>query len=221
MRRHRAGVEREPVDELLAWASTVGVGVEDRSLERIGRYLDLLAVWNRTTNLVGDRDRSRWMLHHVADCLRLSSVMPPELPVADVGSGAGFPGLVLACVRPAQPIVLIEPRRRRASFLRDVVRTLPLPAVEVVEARAEWLAGHEGFGQAFGCAVSRALRIGMFLDVAQPLIRPGGLLVSMQTGDVTQVDAMRHGATGLEALPTITYVLPSGAKRALVCFVRH
>src|SRR5439155_19986 len=88
--------------------------------------------------------------------------------VVDVGSGAGLPGLVLACARPDLELRLVEARRRRASFLREAIRTIPLAHARVLEARAEAVADAEVIGRA-AVVIARAVRVDAFLPLAARL----------------------------------------------------
>jgi len=94
----------------------------------IERYLKELSRWAASTNLVGSTDYDALRLH-VAQSLAASSRLPRNTRVADLGSGAGFPGLPLLITRPDLRMTLVEIRTRRVSFLRHVVRTLGLDCV--------------------------------------------------------------------------------------------
>ena len=107
-------------------ARTLGVDVGHDALERLVRFLDLLAVWNRRIHLTGQRDLASLIRAHAIDSLAPAPHLPSTGLVVDVGSGAGFPGIVLGCLRPDLQFVLIESRRRRASFLREAIRALDL-----------------------------------------------------------------------------------------------
>ncbi|HTD97123.1 MAG TPA: 16S rRNA (guanine(527)-N(7))-methyltransferase RsmG [Edaphobacter sp.] len=111
-------------------------------LPQISTYLDLLLKWNARTNLTAIRDPEEIVRRHFGESLfaaqHLSS--PDKLPATllDLGSGAGFPGLPIALLHPEITITLAESQNKKATFLREVVRTLNLP-VEVWPARAESL----------------------------------------------------------------------------------
>src|SRR3989475_6218063 len=122
---------------LHAAARELGVDVGHGAVDRLARFLDLLAVWNRRIHLTGARGLPSLVRNHAVDSLAPAAHMPRTGLVIDVGSGAGFPGIVLACLRPDLEMALIESRRRRASFLREAIRTLPLPAARVFEMRAQ------------------------------------------------------------------------------------
>src|SRR5262249_22699482 len=132
--RGRAPVPREAVvteeeqADLLAGARKVGGSVDTETIGRVDALIDLLTLWNQRFHLTGDRDRRILIRKHVVDSLAVVPELPAAGPVVDLGSGAGFPGVVLGCARPGLTLWLIEPRRRPSSFLSEAVRSVPLPA---------------------------------------------------------------------------------------------
>ena len=143
----------------------------------IHKYLELLIKWQRVHRLVGSTGLE-WLVDNVLlDSLAFLGSMPSEVEkVADVGSGAGIPGIPLAIVRPDAAISLIEARQRRASFLSTVVRELSLSRASVVASRAEDL-GDEYAG-AFDVAVMRcAGEVSSVLPAAMRLVRRKGMVV--------------------------------------------
>lgn len=99
-------------------------------------FAELLAIEGETRGLLGPREYERLWERHLVN----SAAVAPFLadgPTADVGSGAGLPGVVIAAMHPGRPVTLIEPMERRAAWLRDVTGALGLENVDVVRARAE------------------------------------------------------------------------------------
>jgi 16S rRNA (guanine527-N7)-methyltransferase len=139
--------------------------------------LNLLIKWQRVQRLLGSVDPA-WVVENVfLDSLCFFGALPHGITsVADVGSGAGVPGIPMAIVRPDISFSLIEARERRASFLSTVVRELELVHVEVVSARVETLANQYVGG--FDAVVMRcAGEIGAVLDSALRLVRCGGVVI--------------------------------------------
>ena len=104
---------------------------------RLKAYADLLRTWSRRINLVAPRDIDRLWQRHILDSAQLADLLPPSATrLADLGSGAGLPGLVLALIT-ARETHLVERDQRKAAFLRDAVRQLHLPAsVHAADAHA-------------------------------------------------------------------------------------
>ncbi|MGH2787145.1 MAG: 16S rRNA (guanine(527)-N(7))-methyltransferase RsmG [Actinomycetota bacterium] len=140
------------------------------------RYAELLRRWAGRLDLVAPGDLERLEERHIADCLRLAPLLDelPDGPCADVGSGAGLPGVLLAIVRPERPWRLIEPRRRRAAFLEEVIRELGLTC-EVVVATAADAARDPGLAGSHAAVTARAVAPSEHAMAAVlPLVAPGG-----------------------------------------------
>jgi 16S rRNA (guanine527-N7)-methyltransferase len=143
-----------------------------------GTYLDELERWERIGALTAYRDRVSRIRHLLLESLMLLAVLPePATPLLDIGSGPGIPGLILKLARPAWEVVLIEAARRRANFLRHVVRRLGLTAVTIQWGRAEDLAAGALAGR-FRTVTMRAVAPGQAAGaLAAPFLAPGGVLV--------------------------------------------
>ncbi len=207
------------VDVLRTAAATVGVDVPVEAAERIVRHLDLLDIWNRRIHLTGERDRQTLLEKHAVDSVAAALMLPPSGSVVDIGSGAGFPGIILGCLRPDLDVTMVEPRRRPCSFLAESIRTIPLPRARVIEARAEDVV--RDLGGTATAAVSRALRLEVFLAVAKPLVAPGGFAIAMQTPRTDEGHARETAKRlGLELVEVRDYSLPGGGEaRRLLRFV--
>jgi 16S rRNA (guanine527-N7)-methyltransferase len=92
--------------------TTFGLALDADSCDRIERFLELLALWNRTQRLTGERDRQVLLGKHVADSLACAAVPSAGERVLDIGTGAGFPGAVIGCVRPDVDVTLLDSRER-------------------------------------------------------------------------------------------------------------
>ena len=115
-------------------------GIECKGLiaDRVEAYLDLLDQWNRKVNLTGLRDREEILRDLFAESFLAAPLLAEQDgPLLDVGSGAGFPGMALKIYRPELTIYLLEPRRKRASFLETVRRRLGLEGTAVICKRLE------------------------------------------------------------------------------------
>ena len=140
-------------------------------------YLNLLTKWSKTQRLVGSVE-PMWLIENVfLDSLCFLAAIPPEARrLADVGSGAGIPGIPVAIVSPELEVDLIESRQRRVSFLSTAVRELSLPRVRVVGARVEDLS--VSHSQLFDAITVRcAGDVRAIIPRVLPLLRPGGVLV--------------------------------------------
>ncbi|MGN6160455.1 MAG: 16S rRNA (guanine(527)-N(7))-methyltransferase RsmG [Marmoricola sp.] len=152
-------------------------GVFGARLPLAERYADFLADQGTVRGLIGPREVPRLWERHILNCAVLSEAIEADQRVADVGSGAGLPGIVLAIVRPDLAITLIEPLLRRATFLQEGVDLLDLANVRVVRGRAEEFPEPATFDVVTSRAVAE---LGKLAAWSMPLVRPGGLFLPMK-----------------------------------------
>lgn len=154
----------------------------DLPIDAIGHlldYLDLLIHWNAAYNLTAVRDPSLMVTRHLLDSLAILPWVSGNT-LADLGSGAGQPGIPLAIARPQANVTLVDSNGKKARFLREAARALPLPNVRVEQARVEELRG------AFDCVTARAFAdLGTMLDWAGHTLAEGGVWLAMKG----QIDA--------------------------------
>lgn len=153
------------------------------------RYVGWLAGAGTERGLIGPREVPRLWDRHVLNSAVLGEWIGEGSTVADIGSGAGLPGLVLALARPDLEVTLVEPLLRRATFLEEVVTDLGLD-VRVVRARAEELHQHEVFDVVTSRAVAPLDRLAGW---CMPLVRTGGAMVALK-GSSIEAEVAEHRA---------------------------
>jgi len=116
------------------------IAVNDSQVLQIQQYMSILLTWNERINLTAIRDPLEILNRHFCECMYAASTVPVEDGrLADVGSGAGFPGLPLKIIRPGLQVVLIESNVKKATFLAEVIRDLGLAGARVLVSRYEEL----------------------------------------------------------------------------------
>lgn len=147
-------------------------GVSRETLERLEIYVALLRRWQRAINLVAESSLADPWRRHVLDSAQLLRLLSPPRPhIADLGSGAGFPGLVLAILGGGE-VHLIEADSRKSTFLREALRVTKTRAV-VHEKRIEQVTGLQ-----VDVITARALAtLGRLITYAQPLLKPQGICI--------------------------------------------
>lgn len=144
------------------------------------RYVELLTTEGVLRGLIGPREAPRIWSRHIVNCAAVGEMIPYGLSVADIGSGAGLPGIVLAVARPDLRITLVEPLARRATFLSEVVDDLALVGVEILRARAEACIGVlEPVDVVTARAVAPLDRLAVW---CLPLAAVGGRLLAIKGG---------------------------------------
>ena len=139
-------------------------------------YLALLDRWNRTYNLTAIRDPREMVAKHLLDSLAMHP-FAGDGALADLGTGAGLPGIPLAIADPGLQVTLVESNGKKARFLREAVRTLKLPNARVAEARIEAL----DMPGMFDAITARALAtLPLILELGGHLLKPEGKLLAMK-----------------------------------------
>ena len=197
------------IAELLApfLGSTSDQRLTTSDLVNISTYIDLLQRWNSRINLTAIRDEEEIVTRHFGESLfaarqlfpLCSSVSPvvKGFEVADVGSGAGFPGIPIKLWAPGISLTLIESNNKKATFLREVTRALTLTDVDIQNTRAESLRN-----VSFNVVTLRAVeRFDSILPVASNLISPEGRLALL----IGQSQLPRAQSILPTLLPTLTW----------------
>lgn len=154
----------------------------ENQYEQFQKYFELLAEWNEKMNLTAIKDESGVALKHFADSLSLLNFVdiPQNSSLADVGTGAGFPGVVLKIARPDIKLTLIDSLNKRLVFLGEVCAQLGIKA-ELIHSRAEDGARDEKLRENFDFAVSRAVaRMNVLSEYCLPYVKVGGAFCAMK-----------------------------------------
>ena len=211
--------------------AAMGLTLDSQAQERLVTYCAELLRWSAKINLVARADlREIWETHFL-DSLTLLRILPPpentQLPLLDIGTGAGFPGLALKAARPELPVILVEPRQKRVSFLRHVIRTLGLKDIEVLCGRLEkGSAKVDGKTLAVPIITSRAFtNLGEFLLHAAAVNPTGGQVICMKgprAGEEITAWRLAQPESPYRLQEIIELTLPfSGKVRNLVIFTKQ
>ena len=156
----------KPTPELLAYFK----GREDQ----IQRYAELLKGAGIERGLIGPKEGDRIWERHIANCIPITTILPENVRLVDIGSGAGLPGIVIALARPDLKVSLVEPLQRRVDFLNEVVAKLGIP-VEVIRGRAERVK------KQFEIVTARAVApLEKLINISWHMIPKGGSLMAMK-----------------------------------------
>ena len=191
--------------------ASLGITPDAKAVERLKTYFEYLEERNRVMNLTaisGTEDVARL---HFLDCAALLKVCDFEdKKVIDVGTGAGFPGMVLKTVQPGMDITLLDSLNKRIDFLSEVCNKLALDGVQCVHARAEEIP--EERRAAYDIAVSRAVaRLGTLCELCLPYLRVGGVFIAMKGPDCdTEVEEAKSAMhlLGAQLKDIVRYTIP-------------
>jgi 16S rRNA (guanine527-N7)-methyltransferase len=201
-------------------ASGWGLRLDTSRMQQLELYLDRLLLWNERAALVSQREPVDIACKHFADSLYAACLCRESERVVDLGTGAGFPGLVIAIVRPQSSVMLIDSKRKKISFLTDVISSARLTNVRAVEARIDSAALDPQHARQYRLATSRALTSTKeFLALAQPFLRAQGRAIAMK-GPLYQqeLDQLNPDKLGFNVPDMRPYQLPDGSQRVLLEF---
>ncbi len=181
--------------------------VSRETLQRLDKFVELLLEWQQNQNLIGASTVPLIWSRHVADSLQLIDLAPEAMVWADFGSGAGFPGIPIACAlagKPGAMIHLVESVAKKAAFLREAVRVTGIPAV-VHHERAEKFG--ETCAEPIQAVTARAVsRLKVLCDQAFPLIARGavGIFPKGQDVDAELTEAAKYWTIEASKVPSKT-----------------
>lgn len=206
-----------PASALMEGGLRLGVPLSPHTVARLVLYLQELTRWNAKVNLTGLTTERDIISKHFLDSLSAFTLIKqdPELirpgpgrQVLDIGTGAGFPGLVLKLQDPDLAVTLLEPSQKKAAFLHHMIGLLGLAGIAVLIARIEDL--KPGQAGPFDLVTSRAVRTELILAEAPRLLAPGGQVLLFRASPMSDVPS------GYRLVRETSFTLPfTGAPRTL------
>lgn len=206
------------IDELREEILRRSIPADDTAVQTMIRLIDLVLDWNQKMNLTAIKDPEEAYEKHLLDCLIPLSHFTPAGRVCDVGSGAGFPGLVWAAALPEVRFTLLEPLKKRCLFLNTAKTELGLSNVTVENGRAEeYAAKHR---EQFDAVTARAVaNLTVLAELCVPLVKEGGTFAAMK--GLHGSEELAEAGFALKILgcgePDVYEdILPCGESRALI-----
>lgn len=157
------------------------IELPDGALELLNRYYEMLIDTNKVMNLTTITEYSEVVIKHFADSAAIGCItdMNGNIDVIDVGTGAGFPGIVLKIVYPQLSVVLLDSLNKRVNFLKNVITELGLTDISAIHGRAEDIARNKDFREKFDLCVSRAVaNMSSLSEYCLPFVKVGGRFIS-------------------------------------------
>jgi len=165
------------VSQLQPWLKNFGIEISRNQLQLLKAYLDLLLLWNEKINLIGTTQPDRIVEELIFDSLLPAKYLPTEGSVLDIGSGGGIPAIPLKILIPTLEFLLLEPRRKKASFLKETIRRLKMERIELLRIPIEGLP--QGFkADGFDVIIARAvMKPEKIVEIAIPHLADHGRVV--------------------------------------------
>ena len=181
------------MEKFIEGASKLGIKLSSRQIKKFELYYQDLIEWNKKINLTAITDYSSVQIKHFLDSLTVTLALPakelerPDYNIADVGTGAGFPGVPLKILFTQPRLLLIEPTTKKTAFLHHIIHKLELENVEVLNSRAEKAAHLPLYREQFALVLSRAVALlPVVAELTLPFCRVGGSFIAQKKGEVEQ-----------------------------------
>ena len=200
-------------------AAAFEIELSQTQLEQLDIYARMLVKWNEIMNLTAITEPEEIETKHFLDCILTADLYNDDDSVADVGTGAGFPGMVLKIMRPNMRITLIDSLEKRLNFLNNVASELGLK-IKCIHGRAEDVGHEDGLRESFTVTTARAVAsMNMLAEFCLPLTMVGGRMVAMK--GKTADDELKLAENALNILGgTIeserSLILPDNSERQII-----
>ena len=198
--------------------SNLDIDIDNNKLKRLMEFKNIVLEKNKVMNLTAITDDHEFVVKHIIDSFTLLPLIPHGSEVIDVGTGAGFPGVVLGVMRDDIRLSLMDSRKKRIDFLEEAVRNLKLTNIRLINARSEeWAKKNK---ERFDICTARAVaELNKLAAYTLPLIKKGGTVLAMK-GPNVQNELQKAKTTirkfGGEVGDVKTYEIADGIKRSIV-----
>lgn len=174
--------KKEFIEEFEKYLEKMQIKFSEEQYNQFYKYMNLLMEWNKKINLTAIIEPKEIILKHFVDSLTISKYIEENKKVADVGTGAGFPGIPLKIYRKDLKITLIDSLNKRLNFLNEVISELELKEITTVHGRAEELGQNKEYREKFDIVTSRAVaNLSTLSEYLIPFIKKDGKCIYMKT----------------------------------------
>ncbi len=212
------------IKEIAPLCKEFGIELNDDIVKKLNLYGNLLLEWNEKINLTAIKEPNEVLYKHFYDCILFFKNVDVKqgASVIDVGTGAGFPGMVLKIVRPDLKVTLLDSLNKRITFLNDVIQKLELGDITAIHSRAEEGGRNKNYRERYDIACARAVAaLPTLLEYCTPYVKVGGQFVSMKGPSVSDEVALCDNAIKVLGMGKPTIIcenLREDESRAFVLF---
>lgn len=211
-------------EEFILACNSLNIELNEEKMNQLERYYELLVEYNKVMNLTGITEHDQVYLKHFYDSATLVKIIDFNNveTLCDVGSGAGFPGIVLKILYPHLDVVLLDSLEKRVRFLNTVIKELGLTKIEAIHERAEDYGKNNR--EKFDVVTARAVaQLPVLLEYCVPLVSVGKFFIPMKGNIEEELENSKNAMNVLkvEIKSKVDFVLPKEeSKRTLICFVK-
>ena len=173
--------------ELLEKLELINIKLNEKQVQEFYNYMNLLISWNEKINLTAIIDPKEIIVKHFMDSLVVKKHLRPKDIVADIGTGAGFPGVPLKIVCKENKFVLIDSLNKRINFLNEVIRENQLNLIDAVHSRAEDIGHDKNYREKFDIVLSRAVaKLNVLAEYMLPLVKVNGKCICLKGPNIKE-----------------------------------
>ena len=170
-----------------SYGSQIDIEFNEEQLNQFYKYMNLLIEWNEKINLTAITDPEEIILKHFIDSLTINKYIKNNSNLADVGTGAGFPGIPLKIIRPDLKITLVDSLNKRINFLNKVIFKLNLKNIETIHSRIEDFGKNKKYREKFDYSTARAVaNLSTLSEYLLPIIKVGGEAICMKGANIKE-----------------------------------
>lgn len=195
-------------EEFVEELKKINIEITDFQLEKLDEYYELLLEWNKKINLTRIIEKEDVYLKHFYDSLTLSKVIDlnKNIELCDIGTGAGFPGIVLKIVFPKLKVTLVDSLLKRINFLNIVIDKLKLENIEAIHIRAEDFAKKNK--NKYDVVTSRAVsRLSNLLNYCMPILKKNGVFLPMKANCDEEINEIKNNKR-IKIIKVEKFILP-------------
>lgn len=188
-------MELEKFEELMKfYGEQIDITFEKSHIEQFYKYMNLLIEWNEKINLTAIIEPEEIILKHFIDSLTICKYIENNATLADVGTGAGFPGIPLKIYRPDIKITLVDSLNKRINFLNEVINNLELKNIVTIHSRVEDFGKNKNYREKYDYVTARAVaNLNTLSEYLVPIVKVNGKAICMKGNDVQdEVDNAKH-----------------------------
>ncbi len=175
-------------DILRNGANEYNIQLDEAKIGHFKKYMELLKEWNQKFNLTAIEEDKEIAVKHFVDSVSILPYLPEgKCSLADVGTGAGFPGIPVKIARNDVDVMLVDSLDKRVTFLKEVIKELKLEAISAVHSRAEDFGAKAEYRERFDVSVARAVAsLPVLLEYCLPLVKTGGIFIAMKGSNMEE-----------------------------------
>lgn len=165
----------------------INIQIAENQVKQFYNYMNLLVDWNEKMNLTAITEPEEIILKHFVDSLTISKYIEDKSIIADIGTGAGFPGLPIKILKPETEVFLIDSLNKRINFLNEVINKNNLNGITAIHARAEEIGHNKDFREKSDVVVSRAVaKLNVLAEYMLPLVKIGGKCICLKGPNIDE-----------------------------------